>query len=144
MQGLLWIPILAAQAPGGAPPGGGGLFGPMGYMILLLGIMYFLIFRPQQQKQKEHRQMVSRLKAGDRVVTTGGIHGVVAGVEESTLMLRVADGVEIKLVRSAVGSVIEEASADGKPESGEAEEVREGRDAGVSRAVDRARRRRRR
>ena len=105
-----FVPVVAGAAPGGAPGGTPGgptsMFGPMGYMILLLGIMYFLIFRPQQQKAKHHREMVSRLKAGDQVVTNGGIYGEVTAVDETSLMLKVAEGVEIKTVRSAVSSVV--------------------------------------
>lgn len=103
-------PLLAAAAPaGGQPgaPGAGGLFGPMGYMVLLLGIMYFLLFRPQQQKAKQHRELINRLKAGDKVITNGGIHGVVTGVDETSVMLNIAEGVNIKIVKSAVGSVLD-------------------------------------
>ena len=79
---------------------------PMGTMFLLLAIMYFLMLRPQQVKAKEHREMVSRLKVGDKVITTGGIHGTIAGVDDTSLMLQVAAGVEIRIVRSAVGTVL--------------------------------------
>ena len=69
-------------------------------------IMYLLLIRPQQRKAKEHQEMVNRLKAGDRVVTTGGLHGTIGSVRDNTVMLRVADKVEIEVVRSAVGTVL--------------------------------------
>lgn len=101
----LFVPVLAVATQ---PTGGGGASAlyPMGTMILLLAIMYFLILRPQQVKAKEHREMVSRIKVGDKVVTTAGIYGEVAGVAETNVMLRIAPGVEIKLVSSAVSTVL--------------------------------------
>lgn len=105
---VLMTPLLAAAAAPQPAPGGSMLY-PMGTMLLLLAIMYFLMLRPQQVKAKEHRDMISRLKVGDKVVTTGGIYGQVSGVDEASLMLKVADGVEIKVVRSAVSSVLTDA-----------------------------------
>lgn len=107
----LLTPVLAAAA-NPPPAGGGSMLYPMGTMLLLLAIMYFLMLRPQQVKAKEHRDLISRLKVGDRVVTTGGIYAEVAGVDDASLMLRVADGVEIKVVRSAVSTVLNDAGND--------------------------------
>lgn len=108
---MWFMPVLAAAAP----PGGGGASAlyPMGTMFLLLAIMYFLILRPQQVKAKEHRELVSRIKVGDKVVTTAGIYGEVAGVSETTMMLRIAPGVEVKVVSSAVSTVL--VAEDGEP-----------------------------
>jgi preprotein translocase subunit YajC len=102
----LLLPVLAVAAQ---PPGGGGALAalyPMGTMFLLLAIMYFLILRPQQVKAKEHREMVSRVKVGDKVITTAGIYGEIAGVAETSMMLRIAPNVEIKVVSSAVSTVL--------------------------------------
>jgi preprotein translocase subunit YajC len=100
----LIMPVLAAAPPSGA--GGASSLYPMGTMFLLLAVMYFLILRPQQVKAKEHRQMVSRVKVGDKVITTAGIFGEVSGVAETSMMLRIAPGVEIKVVSSAVSTVL--------------------------------------
>ncbi len=105
----LMTPVLAVGTAQPAP-GGGSMLYPMGTMLLLLAIMYFLMLRPQQVKAKEHRDMISRLKVGDRVITTGGIYGQVAGVDDASLMLKVADGVEVKVIRSAVSTVLSEAA----------------------------------
>lgn len=110
----LLAPVLAAAAAvpvpatPGVPPAGGGASAlyPMGTMLLLLAIMYFLILRPQQVKAKEHREMVSRVKVGDKVITTAGIFGEIVGVTESSMMLKIAPGVEIKVVSSAVSTVL--------------------------------------
>jgi preprotein translocase subunit YajC len=88
----------------------------MSQMLLMLpifGIMYFLLIRPQQVKAKEHRKMVSRLKVGDRIVTSGGIHGQISGVKDDTVLLTVADKVEIEVMRSAIGVVLTEENETG-------------------------------
>jgi preprotein translocase subunit YajC len=75
-------------------------------MICIFVIMYFLIIRPQSKKQKALAAMISELKTGDRVVTSGGIHGVVANIKEgSVLSLRVADNVKIDVDKAAIASV---------------------------------------
>jgi preprotein translocase subunit YajC len=75
------------------------MFGPW---ILIFVVMYLLMIRPQQKKAKDHREMLSRLKAGDRVVTNGGIHGQITAVNEKTVSVRVADKVELQIARAAV------------------------------------------
>lgn len=100
---------VAQTAPTGAaqPPGIGGVLVPM---VLIFSIMYFMMIRPQNQKQKKLAEMISNLQTGDPVVTTGGIHGVVANLKDgSTLMLKVADNVRIEVDKSAIASVLKEA-----------------------------------
>jgi len=105
--------ILAAQnaAPSGPGPGGPQqLIASIVPFILIFIIMYLLLIRPQQKKQQEHRELISRLKAGDRVMTTGGIYGTITAVSEKTVTLKVAENVEIEVARVAVASVLESAS----------------------------------
>jgi len=73
--------------------------------MLIIGIMYFLMIRPQQKRLKEHRDMVASIHRGDTVVTSGGIIGKVAKVDENELQVEIADGVKIKVVRSTVSEV---------------------------------------
>ena len=68
--------------------------------MLIIGIMYFLMIRPQQKRLKEHRDMVASIRRGDTVVTSGGIIGKVTKVEENELQVEIADGVKIKVVRA--------------------------------------------
>jgi preprotein translocase subunit YajC len=94
---------LADAAPAAAPS-------PMGQMVVpfvCIGIIfYFLIIRPQNQKQKELQSLVSTLKTGDKVVTNSGIHGIIANVKEgSTLSLKIADNVKIEIDKSCIASV---------------------------------------
>jgi preprotein translocase subunit YajC len=72
---------------------------------LIIGIMYFLMIRPQQRRLKEHRDMVASIRRGDVVVTSGGIIGKVTKVEDNELQVEIADGVRIKLVRATVSEV---------------------------------------
>ncbi len=74
--------------------------------ILIFGIFYFLLIRPQRQKQKEHKRMVDQLEKGDKVVTSGGIFGVVVLVKEKAVTLKVADNVKFVFSRGAISQVI--------------------------------------
>ena len=105
MTGIsLFIPI-AQAAPGAAPAGGvGGMLVPM---ILIMGIFYFMLIRPQQRKEKERKRMISELKSGAKVMFSGGIIGVISNVKEHTFMIKIADGVKIEVARGAVSQVIE-------------------------------------
>ena len=73
--------------------------------MLIIGIMYFLMIRPQQKRLKDHRDMVASVRRGDTIVTSGGIIGKVAKVDEQELQVEIADGVKVKLLRSTVSEV---------------------------------------
>jgi preprotein translocase subunit YajC len=93
-------------------------------MILMIGgmfaVLYFLMIRPQRKRQREHMDMISNLKKGDRVITRGGIHGLVTLVRDNTLKLRVADNCEIILSKSAVAAVVSPGEGEGgKDDKGE-------------------------
>jgi preprotein translocase subunit YajC len=75
-------------------------------MILILVVFYFLLIRPQQKKVKEHQTMVNALRRGDKIVTAGGIIGKIAKVDEAEIIVEIADNVQIKILRSAVQTVI--------------------------------------
>jgi len=74
-------------------------------LILIFVVFYFLLIRPQQKKQKDHEQMVKSLEKNDEVVTTGGIHGTIANVKDSTVTLRVDDNVRMELQKNCVAHV---------------------------------------
>jgi preprotein translocase subunit YajC len=73
--------------------------------MLIIGIMYFLMIRPQQKRLKEHRAMIEGIRRGDTVVTSGGIIGKVTKVDDQELQVEIAEGVKIKVVRSTVSDV---------------------------------------
>ena len=106
-----------AYAMGGSPGGGsGGAGGLMGLLpiLLMFVIFYFLLIRPQQKQAKKHQEFVKNLKIGDRVVTSGGMHGEVKGLTETTITLEIADKVRVKVNRGAISGSSQEAAA---PES---------------------------
>ncbi len=84
--------------------------GPFVPLILLFVIFYFLLIRPQQKNQKKRQEMLGSLKKGDRVVTIGGIHGVIKEIDDTVISLRVADNLNLKFARAAVDRVAEEDS----------------------------------
>ncbi|MBW2592443.1 MAG: preprotein translocase subunit YajC [Deltaproteobacteria bacterium] len=86
---------------GGADGAQGG-FGAFIPLILMFVIFYFLLIRPQQKKTKDHRAMISSLKKGDRIITGGGIHGRITGLDETTLTVEIADRVRVKVNRGNV------------------------------------------
>lgn len=96
------LSVMAFVQTGGQQ--GGGTLGFILPMILIFAIMYFLIFRPQAKKQKQHQAMINEIKKGDKIVTAGGIHGTVAGVKdkEKTLIVKIDDNVKVELSRSSV------------------------------------------
>jgi len=102
--------IAYAMGTGGA--GGEGAAGFTGFipLILMFVIFYFLLIRPQQKKTKEHRQMISNLKKGDRIVTSGGIHGRITGMDEVTLTVEIADRVRVKVARGNVSALAQTAA----------------------------------
>ena len=92
--------------------------------ILIIAIFYFFIIRPQNKKQKETQKMIDALKKGDKVVTIGGIHGVVSSTKEKTVILKVDENVKIEVNRSAIAGVVNETPAFTKSEK-KAEESKE-------------------
>lgn len=101
-----------------APPQGGNAEGSLISTLvmfgLIIGIFYFLILRPQQKRQKEKQRMLEALKKGDKVVTAGGMYGTVAGLDEKTVLLQVADNVKMKFERSAISVIIKESDPEVK------------------------------
>ncbi len=97
-----------AYAMGG---GGGGASETGGFQVLLLpmaliAIFYFILIRPQQKKAKEHRALLSALKKGDRVVSAGGLYGVITGLTDDVVTIEIAPKVRVKISRASISGVI--------------------------------------
>ena len=77
-------------------------------LLLIFGIMYFLLIRPQQKKLKEHQEMVAALRRGDQVITQGGVMGKVTKVKDDSneIEVQIADGVNVRVVRSTIATVV--------------------------------------
>ncbi len=80
-------------------------------MIAIFGAMYFLLIAPQRKKQKKHQQMITELKSGTEVVTSGGIYGTITNVKDDRFVLKISDTTKIEISKSAIGSVIDDESS---------------------------------
>ena len=81
--------------------------GTWGPILVMVAVFYFLLYRPQKNEQKRRQAMLDGLKAGDEVVTIGGIYGVITALDEKSVRLKIANQVEIKATRSAIATVTE-------------------------------------
>ncbi len=104
---------MAGGGSGQAGSGGSPLM-TLAPILIMFVIFYFLLIRPQQKQAKRHNDFIRNLKAGDRVVTSSGIHGVVRGLTDTTVTLEIADNVRVKILRSAITGSSQEAAADPK------------------------------
>ena len=97
-----------AQAAGQPAPGGlfGGGLGGLLFPIVLIGVMYFLMIRPQMKRQKEHRAMLDKLGNGDEVITNGGVAGTVREIGEHFITVEIADNVRIRVQKGAIANVL--------------------------------------
>ncbi len=101
----------------GQPAGQDGGPGLMANLILfgsIIAIFYFMIIRPQQKRQKERQKMMDGMKKGDRVVTAGGVHGTIAGMDEKTVLVQIADNVKVKVDKGSVTVVASDAEPEKK------------------------------
>ena len=111
---LFYLHLLMGAPQGGEAAPGSTLFSFLP-LAAIIAIFYFLILRPQNKKQKETQKMLSALKKGDRVVTIGGIHGVIQSVKESTVIIKVDENTKLEFNRGAISTV----SSQGKDEKEE-------------------------
>lgn len=95
---------MAPPAGGGGEAGGLGaiLGGPLPMLVLMFAIFYFLLIRPQQKKQKQHKAMLDALKKGDKVWTNGGILGTITSINDDNLTIEIAAGVNVVIKRGFV------------------------------------------
>ena len=109
---LLSLLAQAAATPAGSPAAGQSPASPLGPfvpMILIGVIFYFVLIRPQQKRAKEQAALVSAVRSGDEVVTTGGLHGIVSNAREAdskTVLVKFAENVKIEVDRSAIVAVV--------------------------------------
>lgn len=89
---------------------GGGGFAALLPFVLIFFVFYLLLIRPQQKKHRQHQQMLGSLRKGDKVVTSGGIHGVVVGINDkkNIVVLRVAENVKIEFQKNAIATSLGE------------------------------------
>jgi len=106
----MYLHFLAMAQPQGGAGAQGGSMGIMGFLpwIAIILVFYFLLIRPQARRQKQQQAMLAAVKKGDKIITSGGIHGTIVGVKENTniLILKIADNMKIEIERSSVGRVL--------------------------------------
>jgi preprotein translocase subunit YajC len=93
--------LVAAQAQGA------GSFTPLLFIVLLFGVMYFLMIRPQQKRRREAMQMQSTLAPGDQIVTIGGLHATVVAIDDDVVTVEIAPGVNVRYSRPAIARVVQ-------------------------------------
>lgn len=103
---LLDLLIAPAHAQAAPAAGGGSLMSTLLFPIILIGVMYFLMIRPQMKRQKEHRAMLEKIAVGDEVITNGGIAGVVRELGEHFIAVEVADNVRLRVQKGAIANVL--------------------------------------
>ncbi len=105
LTGML-LTLLAALGGCAPPPegaeGGGFDWTLIIFIVLLVGIFYFLIIRPQRRQQRRHQELMQELKRGDKVVTSGGIYGVVETLSDDSIVLKVESGATIRVARNSI------------------------------------------
>lgn len=94
-------------------------------LIAFFGLIYFMMIRPQQKQQQKRKKMLDGLQLADKIVTIGGIHGVIKALREDQLVLEIAENVDVTILRTAVGHVIEEDEEESIDEDDEDEEFEE-------------------
>lgn len=104
-----------AHAMGSKGEGAGAGFAGLVPLLLMFVVFYFILIRPQQKQARRLQEFIRNLKLGDRVVTSGGLHGTITGLTETTVTLEIADKIRVKVTRSAIGGSSQEAaSSEGK------------------------------
>jgi preprotein translocase subunit YajC len=94
------------MAPSDGTGGGGSLISTLIMFGAIFLIFYFMIIRPQQKRAKDREKMLSNMEKGDKVITSGGLHGIIAGLDEKTVLLAISENVKVKVERSAITSII--------------------------------------
>lgn len=103
---------LLAMAPSQGGDAGGSMVSTLIFFALIFVIFYLMILRPQQKRTKERQKMLEALKKGDKVITSGGLHGKVINVDDKTVLIEVAENVKLKYERSAISAITKEGSTE--------------------------------
>ncbi len=108
---FVFLAQAASASPAPGTPDQPPFFMSIAPLIFVFVIFYFLLIRPQQKKAKEHAKLVSAIKSGDKVITSSGIHGIVANVKDKTVLVKVADNVKLEFDRAAITSIEKDSEA---------------------------------
>lgn len=100
---LLIAPAYAQTAPAAGAP---SMMSTLLFPIVIIGVMYFLMIRPQMKRTKEHREMLGKLAKGDEVITNGGVAGTITDIGDSFVTVEIADGVRVRVQSGAIANVL--------------------------------------
>lgn len=92
--------------PGGAEQGDPGIFGLLFPLILVFGIFYLLVFRPQKKQQKELQNMIQTLKKGDKILTSSGIYGQISNLDDNYATIKIDDNAKMKVLKSSIARIL--------------------------------------
>ena len=106
MDNFVLTLLMAGQQAAEGQPSTGSFLSSIIPFVLIIGIFYMLIIRPQSKKRKETEKMLSAIKKGDKVITIGGLHGTVQSVRETNVIIKVDDNVKLEFLRSAIANVV--------------------------------------
>ncbi len=98
---LISVVFIGGCVPAGEPEGGFS-WTPIIFLIVIFGLMYLVLIRPQRKRQKEHQQLVAELKRGDKVITAGGIYGQIESISEESVVMKIESGTTIRVSRGSV------------------------------------------
>jgi preprotein translocase subunit YajC len=99
---LITLVTIGGCVPAGEPGDGASSWPMLLFLLLIFGVFYLLLIRPQRKRQKEHQKLVEELKRGDKVVTAGGIYGVIENISEDSLVIKVESGATLRVARTSV------------------------------------------
>jgi len=99
---LITLASIGGCAPAGEPEGGGFDWTIIAFLVVIFGLMYLVLIRPQRKRQKEHQRLVEELKRGDRVVTAGGIYGQVESISDDSVLIKVESGVTMRVAKNSL------------------------------------------
>jgi len=104
---MIGLAFAMGTPPGGAAGGGQSALTSMIPLVIMFGIFYFLLIRPQQKKAKEHKALLEALKKGDQVITAGGMHGKISSVDDAVVTIEIANNVNVKFNKGHVAAVVD-------------------------------------
>ena len=107
MNGFVFLAMGTTPVANGASQSGMSQYGMFIWLGLMVLLFYFMLIRPQKRREKERQALLGAVKTGDRVLFGGGFLGVVANVKEKTLVVKIADGVKVEIIRGAVSQVLD-------------------------------------
>ena len=103
LEGIAYA--MGTSGGGGGAQGAPGMFQSLIPLIIIFAIFYFMLIRPQQKKAKEHKDMLEKLKKGDKIITSGGIYGEIYALTPSTVTLMIAENVKVKVSRGFISGL---------------------------------------